>query len=260
MTLAVAVRQNNPMTDTTEGQYEQRPLNLPEYLMLLALDERRGKFLVDASTVGLGVAGAALADLARRGWITVDDEGVHAVDDPSQVLASEEEMPAGVPQGPLERPLGQVWQIIRDLDEVREPLNWINRFSRAELREAIASSLVDMGIVDHQEDKFLGLFQRDRLPERDGTVETDLRGRLGAVFVAAERTDGTTWPLTSLVHATRLTPHLFPDAGKETVRQAAHTPVGPDSWRDSVALILQATENAVAEGLIATTGGASGLD
>ena len=72
--------------------------------------------------------------------------------------------------------------------------------------------------------------------------------------------DDVTWPLISLMRSTRLLHRLFPDSDKEHIRAAALTPVGSPGTTNSVSEVLQATENAIAEALTATTGGASALD
>ena len=113
---------------------DERPLNLAEYFLLLDLDESGGRLLLDSSTSGLALAGAVLADLAGRGHLHVTRDEVHPV-----------QVAEGAPgTTEPERPLAQVLQIItdpgRDLAP-RDAEQWINRFSRAELRDALLQSL-----------------------------------------------------------------------------------------------------------------------
>lgn len=232
---------------------DERPLNLAEYFLLLDLDESGGRLLLDSSTSGLALAGAVLADLAGRGHLHVTRDEVHPV-----------QVAEGAPgTTEPERPLAQVLQIITDHGRDHAPRDaeqWINRFSRADLRDALLQSLEGRGIIEHKEGKVLGLFRRERYPETDPNPELDLRARIGEVLYGGAAPDAVTWPLLSLLRSTRLLQVVFPDRHQADLRAVAATPVGDPSTRESVAEALQATENAIAEYLVATTGGASALD
>jgi hypothetical protein len=96
--------------------------------------------------------------------------------------------------------------------------------------------------------------------EKDEHFEKELKNTLRSVLTGMQPADEVTWPLISLMRSTRLLHRLFPEADKEHIRAAALTPVGSPSTLASVSEVLQATENAIAEALTATTGGASALD
>lgn len=165
-----------------------RPLNLAEYFLLLDLDERGGRLLLDGSTSGLALAGAVLADLAGRGHLTVTRDEVLVGPASGSVVEG------------LERPLAQVLGIIADHGREHPPRDaeqWINRFSRSELREALLQSLESRGIIEHTEGKVLGLFRRERYPEADPNPELDLRARIGEVLYGSAPADAVTWPLIS---------------------------------------------------------------
>jgi hypothetical protein len=124
---------NEAITDSNEPVTD-RPLNLPEYFLLLCLDDEKGRLLLDGPTVGLGLAGATLAELARRGRLAVTQTTVHSIDRPEQASTAD-----------LEWPLEQVWDIIRAFTRRRDAEQWINRFSRQSLRDAVAASRVKRG-------------------------------------------------------------------------------------------------------------------
>lgn len=245
------------MTQPSQDQGPaDRSLNLGEYFLLLCLDERPGRLLLDASTAGRGVAGAVLADLARRGHVRVTRDEV-TVSDPALVLTG------SVAAAEPERPLAQVLQIIREHDAEdgpRDAEHWINRFSRAELRDAVTQSLEERGVVHREEGTVLWIFHRERYPEADPTPELDLRARLEQTLIGHREPNDTTWPLIALLRCTRLAHRLYPEVDKKRIREVATTPAGHPDTRDSVAEALQATENSIAEYLIATRGGASALD
>jgi hypothetical protein len=239
---------NEAITDSNEPVTD-RPLNLPEYFLLLCLDDEKGRLLLDGPTVGLGLAGATLAELARRGRLAVTQTTVHSIDRPEQASTAD-----------LEWPLEQVWDIIRAFTRRRDAEQWINRFSRQSLRDAVAASLVKRGVLEEDESLVLWVFHRTRYMEKDEHFEKELKNTLRSVLTGMQPADEVTWPLISLMRSTRLLHRLFPEADKEHIRAAALTPVGSPSTLASVSEVLQATENAIAEALTATTGGASALD
>jgi Golgi phosphoprotein 3 (GPP34) len=257
------VRHNGGMTeDITDSNapLTDRPLNIPEYFLLLCLDDEKGRLLLDGPTVGLGLAGAALADLARRGRLTVTQTTVNSIERPEQVFTADPNPPAWAHTTDLEWPLEQVWDIIRAFTRHRDAEQWINRFSRQSLRDAVAASLVKHGVLEEDESIVLWVFHRTRYIEKDEHFEKDLKNTLRSVLRGMQPADDVSWPLISLMRSTRLLHRLFPEAEKEHIRAAALTPVGSPGTQASVSEVLQATENAIAEALTATTGGASALD
>ncbi|GAA1120255.1 GOLPH3/VPS74 family protein [Citricoccus alkalitolerans] len=250
---------SEPFTDSTEAVTD-RPLNIPEYFLLLCLDDEKGKLLLDGPTVGMGIAGAALVELARRGRLEVTRSTVRSIEHPRQVFAADPTPPVWAHSTELEWPLEQVWDIIRAFTRHRDAEQWINRFSRQTLRDAVAASLVKRGVVEEDESTVLWIFHRTRYRERDEHFEHELRDRIRGVLMEDQPADDITWPLISLMRTTRLLHRLFPDVDKAHIRAAAVTPVGSPATELSMSEALLATENAVAEALTATTGGASALD
>jgi hypothetical protein len=257
------VRHNGVMNEAIKDSNEpvtDRPLNLPEYFLLLCLDDEKGRLLLDGPTVGLGLAGAALADLARRGRLKVTQTTVNSIERPAEVFTADPAPPSWAHTTDLEWPLAQVWDIIRAFTRHRDAEQWINRFSRQSLRDAVAASLVKHRVLEEDESIVLWVFHRTRYIEKDVHFEKELKNTLRSVLRGTQPADEVTWPLISLMRSTRLLHRLFPEAEKEHIRAAALTPVGSPATQGSVSEILQATENAIAEALTATTGGASALD
>jgi hypothetical protein len=246
-------------TDPDEPLVE-RPLNIPEYFLLLCLDDQKGRLLLDGPTVGMGLAGATLAELARRGRLEVSRTTVRSIGHPEEAFADDPHPPAWAYTTDLEWPLEQVWDIIHAFTRHRDAEQWINRFSRQSLRDAVAASLVKRRIVEEGDSTVLWIFHRTRYMELDHHFEQELRDRIRAVLMDERPADDLTWPLISLLRTTRLLHRLFPDVDKAHIRAAALTPAGSPATQLSMAEALLATENAVAEALTATTGGASALD
>ncbi|MFC7402495.1 GPP34 family phosphoprotein [Citricoccus sp. GCM10030269] len=250
---------SDPIMDSNDA-VGGRPLNIPEYFLLLCLDDEKGKLLLDGPTVGMGIAGATLAELARRGRLHVSRSTVRTIDHPKEVFSTDPNPPVWAQTADLEWPLEQVWDIIHAFTRHRDAEQWINRFSRDTLRDAVAASLVKCGVLEEGESTVLWVFHRTRYREVDHHFEHELAARIRAVLSGEQPADNLTWPLISLMRTTRLLYRLFPDTDREQARSVATTPVGSPSTRESMAEALLATENAVAEALTATTGGASALD
>lgn len=250
---------SEPITGSDEA-VSDRPLNIPEYFLLLCLDEKKGRLLVDGPTAGMGIAGAAVTELARRGRLEITGTTVRSIEHPEQVFAADPKPPDWARNTDLEWPLEQVWDIINAFTRHRDAEQWINRFSRQSLRDAVAASLVKRRIVEEGESTVLWIFHRTRYVERDHHFEHELREQIRAVLAGEKPADHLTWPLISLMRSTRLLHRLFPNVDKAHIRAAALTPTGSPATQQSMAEALLATENAVAEALTATTGGASALD
>lgn len=110
---------------SSPGESQQRPLNLAEYYLLNCLDDS-GKLQTQQHTVRVGLAGAVLTDLARRGCIYVTRDVV---------------MVNSHNAAQLEQPLHTVLQIMTDAPENLDAEQWINRFSRPALLDTVIKVL-----------------------------------------------------------------------------------------------------------------------
>src|SRR5699024_6424989 len=93
---------------------KKRTFNLADLYHLSCLDHG-GRFLTQPHTVRVGIAGAVLTDLARRGHIHVSQELV-TIADPTII--------------DLEPPVHSVLHLIAESPQPQDAEQWINRFSR----------------------------------------------------------------------------------------------------------------------------------
>ena len=230
---------------STPGETQQRPLNLPEYYLLTCLDDA-GKLQTQQHTVRVGLAGAVLTDLARRGCLYVTRDLV--------MVNSQWE-------GELEQPLHTVLQIIVDAPENQDAEQWINRFSRPALMDAIIRMLAFREEIIVTKKKFLGLFPRTRIVPHESYGRMDMYVRLRATLLGRDTAlDATTWPLVQLLYSTDVLTRIFPGLQNRDVEaRLAEFHVEAQREQPAIAESLQAVENAIAEALTATRGQATGM-
>lgn len=231
------------MSETLNAK--NRPLNIAEYYLLTCLDQH-GKLLTQTHTVRVGLAGAVLTDLARRGclYVTRDLVIVKATTDVE-----------------LEEPLAAVLQIMKDAPENQDAEQWINRFSRPALMDAIMEALQARGDITVVTKRFLGMVPRTRYVPEESYGRMDMYVRLRATLLGRDTAlDASTWPLVQLLYSTDVLTRLFPGLQNKMVKERLDAFHAEAAQKEpAIAESLQAVENAIAESLTATRGQATGM-
>ncbi len=148
-------------------------LTFVDEILLLMLDDKKGAFLpIRESTMGYVLAGGVLMDLAFANRIDTDPERLVVLD---------------------KTPLGhsvhdRVLQTIADSPETRDTKAWLEAISLSvtDIRDQSLSSLVEHGILESQEEKFLWVFRSRRYPTIDGRAEREVKFRITAVLFSDE--------------------------------------------------------------------------
>lgn len=230
---------------SSPGQENQQlPLNLAEYYLLSCLDDS-GKLITQQHTVRVGLAGAVLTDLARRGCLYVTQDVV--------IVNSRHE-------AELEQPLHTVLRIMSEAPENQDAEQWINRFSRPALMDTVVTMLEFREEISVERKRFLGLFPRNRMvPQSYGRM--DMYVRLRATLLGRDTSlDATTWPLIQLLYSTDVLTRIFPGLHNSDVKDRLDEFYKTAQREEPAAAeALQAVENAMAESLTATRGQASGM-
>lgn len=229
----------------TPEETETRALNLAEYYLLTCLDHA-GRLLTQQHTIRVGLAGAVLTDLARRGSIHVTQDLV-TVEDSKNVE--------------LEAPLDSVLQIIRDSPEPQDAEQWVNRFSRPPLMDTITKILEHHGHLVIKKKRLLGIWPRTRYVLDDAYGSMDIYVRIRGTLMGRDTAlDATSWPLIQLLYSTNVLSGLFPAIAQKAVKERLDEfhQKAAESEPD-IAEALHAVENAIAESLTATRGQATGL-
>lgn len=238
-----------------------RPFNLPEYFLLLALDSG-GRFRVTEHDVDMGLAGAVLADLARRGRIVVTENRVEIAEDPASILDAGDAPEGWQPENALEHPLDRVLSLMNDAPEPMDAEQWVNRLATRQLREVVVEALVERGAIQVKQIRRFGLLKRTRHFKNETFYELDLKVRLGVVMNREEPLDLVTWPLLSLMHVTGLLERLSPESRRPKITDLLEEKYESleSAQEKSIYESLHAVENAISEQLVATRGGPSGLN
>lgn len=225
-------------------QIDRSP-NLAELFFLLAI-KPSGSPRTTEHTIRLGVAGAVLTDLARRGRIVVTETTVE-IDQTNETA--------------METPLEKAFTLIQDSPKIQDAEQWINRFTRPGLQEAVVEELETLGYLETKETSFLGLYKRTKYVKSRPHDEIDFVSTLRDTLLGYREPDLQTIPILNLLYITGLIERVMPELNRKNTRQfLADTPQLVDTpISRSVAEAIQATENAVAESLVASRGGASGL-
>ena len=180
-------------------------LTIPQAFALLQIapDGRRS---TDGQRLDLGLAGAALADLALRGAITLQDGRVGIA--------------TGTPTGDvaIDGVLEQVRSVFSVSGTPRKAKWWVQRLGKRPLRDAVLAGLVQRGIVSEEQRTTLVLFTTTRHPELDGGPESLVRA--GVADVLAQRTPPSPYlaTLIGLLDATGTLRNQFGAVDKALVR------------------------------------------
>lgn len=148
-------------------------MRFAEEIMLLLLDDEGGKFRrVPEWSLRYALGGGALMDLALEDRIDTDLERLILVDDT-----------------PLDDPLlDPLLEEIAAETKVSDARHWVERAAgRAEeIREAAIAKLVERGVLERTEDRFLWVFRTRRYPLVDGKAEREVKLRIMEVLFSDE--------------------------------------------------------------------------
>ena len=144
--------------------------------MLLLLDDKDGSFLpIPEWSMQCALAGAVLMDLALDDRIDTDLESLILVD--------------GKPTGdPLLDPTLERIAASRDVQGARY---WVENTApyADEIREGALARLVENGVLNREEDRFLWVFRSRRYPTIDGRAEREVKLRIMGVLLSDEIPD-----------------------------------------------------------------------
>ena len=150
-----------------------------EEIMVLLLHDENGTFLpVSEHTLNRALTGAVLMDLAFANRIDTDPERLVVIDT----------SPTGDPL--LDRTLAR----IAGEESAANGRAWIETLSAEEasaeqagtIRAAALDKLVERGVLERREEKFLWVFRSRRYPTIDGKVEQEVKKRIADVLFSDE--------------------------------------------------------------------------
>lgn len=180
-------------------------LTFTEEIMLLMLDDD-GMFLpIRGGAVEHILAGAALMDLAFANRIDTDPDKLLVIDS----------TPTGnsLLDGPLDR--------IANSGETLSTKGWVELLAREEaahIRQQAMNDLIERGILEARDEKFLWVFRSRRYPTIDGRVEREVKLRMGDVLLSDDMPDPRDVALICLVDACDILSDIFSEREMERAR------------------------------------------
>ena len=180
-------------------------LRFAEEVMLLLLHDENGRFeRVPDWSLGYALGGGVLMDLALENRIDTDLDRLILLDD--------------TPTG--DSLLDPTLADIAAAEDKRDARFWVERTAgRAdEIREEALSRLVNQGILEMQEDRFLWVFRSRRYPVVDGQAEREVKLRIMEVLFTEEIPDPRDVVIICLADACALFKQLL---SKREIDQAA---------------------------------------
>ena len=180
-------------------------LTFTEEILLLMLDDD-GLFLpIRGGAVEHVLAGAVLMDLAFANRIDTD---------PQQLLVLDGK-PTGNPM------LDDTLARIAGSGETNDTRGWVDTLAREAapgIRQQALASLVERGILETQDAKFLWVFRSRRYPMIDGRVEREAKLRIEDVLLSDDAPDPRDVAMICLVDACDLLSDIFSEREVERAR------------------------------------------
>ena len=179
-------------------------LRFVEEILLLLLRDEGGRFVaVPGIALDNALAGGVLMDLALENRIDTDPERLILVD------------PTPVGDSLLDPTLAAI-----AAGEQRDALYWMGQTAlrAAEIRREALSRLVERGILEHDEGRFLWVFRSRRYPIIDGRAEREVKLRILGVLLSDDIPDPRDIVIIGLADACGLLPQLLPKGDYEQAR------------------------------------------
>ena len=179
-------------------------LRFAEEIILLTLRDDDGKFEpVPALSMQHALAGAVLMDLALENRIDTDTENLVLIDS----------TPVG--DSLLDPTLEKI-----EAGEQRDARYWVEQTARTSdtIRDEALARLIERGILEQHEERFLWVFRSRRYPVIDGREEREVKLRILGVLLSDEIPDPRDIVIICLADACGILRQLLPKRELEGVR------------------------------------------
>ena len=172
-------------------------LKLMEELLLLALDDEKGKILSSSScALPYGLRGALLLELFLAEKIDIVDKKIVVIDKSN---TGNEVLDNGL-------------NIIDTYHKQKTVKFWITKLTSQmkELRKDLLNELITKGILEQQDKKVLWVIPATRYPTKNPVIENRVRKRIIGIVLHDEELDERSSMLISLINACELIKEVFP--------------------------------------------------
>jgi len=171
-------------------------LHLFEKFILIALDQKSGRFLIDALSLNYGLAGAVLLELSEENKIVIRNKKIEIID---QKLTNNKVFDSTI-------------ELLKKTKKNRKARYWIYKIGNksSDYKKIILQDLYNRKILKTEIRKFLwGLIQVKRYPIMNQKIVEDIKAKLKKVVLDAQKPDIDTLLLLSLMASCKLTRVLF---------------------------------------------------
>ncbi|MEE4196168.1 MAG: GPP34 family phosphoprotein [Bacteroidales bacterium] len=172
-------------------------LNLIEKFILIALDARKGKFVIDSLSLNYGIAGAILLELSEMNRIDIEKKRLILIDDK---LTDNEVINASI-------------KTIRKTHKKRTAKFWVNKIgnSGSRYKKQILRDLSGKNILSvRRKSYFFGIFNFYSYPLIDPEYRNELTRHLLGIARGQKKADLESLLLLSLLNSCKLSRTLFP--------------------------------------------------
>ena len=152
-------------------------ITFAEETLALLLDDRTGAFLpIGKYALEHALVGGVLMDLAFANRIDTDPEKLMVIDP----------TPTGNPA------LDRVLERINESGDSRNTAQWLEILSAElgeDIQQQVLDSLIERGVLERREEKFLWVFRTRRYPMIDGRMQREARQRVVGVLFSGDIPD-----------------------------------------------------------------------
>jgi hypothetical protein len=214
---------------------------ITEDLVLLLLDPRTGRSVVDSTSLDRAIGGALLLDLSTRERLHADGEGAKA-----RLTVAD---PAPTGDALLDEALARL------AGKPVRAQKAVERLAKR-VRMPVLERLVQRGLVRREKSSLFGLFPVTTWPPVDPAPRAQLHERVAAVLRDGAKPDKHVALLISLLHAVKAE-HKIVDANRRELRARAKEVAAGDWAGPAVLKAVQAVQASVMAAMMAATAAGS---
>ena len=210
-------------------------LTLSEKLTLIALDDEGGYFVDMGMSMYLGLAGAALMELAAMKKVDVQDSHVQLRD-----------------KTPVNNPiLDEVIALLANSKKPRKLNHWIETLSQKseKWKPYLLKSLIQKRILVEKRKRFLGIISYKRYPMVNPSYENEIKARLQRVVLQNTTPKEDELMLIGLIHSCQLEGELFKDRHQ---RKEARKKMEELSAHNQYSKVIDETQAAITAAIVAS--------
>ncbi|MFP4024988.1 MAG: GOLPH3/VPS74 family protein [Thiohalospira sp.] len=171
-------------------------LNLIEKFLIIALDAKKGKFIIDSLSLNYGLAGAILLELSEMNKIDINNKRLELIDD----KFTDDDV------------INDSIKVIKKTKRKRTAKYWVNKIgnSASRYKKQILRDLSNKNIlVINKKSYFFGLFNFYSYPLSDRKYKDDIANHLLGIAIDKKDADLESLLLLSLLNSCKLSRTLF---------------------------------------------------